>query len=61
LESVDNPDMDIFSARLDPSSLQTEFSPTLPGGMQIIAGKTTDGTTLTFIPYFQGLIAANLN
>jgi hypothetical protein len=46
------PLVDIFTACLDPSSLQTDFSPTLLGGTQIITGKTTDGKNLTFIPYF---------
>ncbi len=52
LESADNPGVDIFTARLEPSSLQTDFSPTLLGGTQIITGKTLDGKDLTFIPYF---------
>jgi DUF1680 family protein len=51
LESVDNPDVDIFTARLDPSSLQAEFS-SLLGGTEILHGKTTDGQRLTFLPYF---------
>ncbi len=51
LESVDNPGVNIFAARLDSSSLQTEFS-TLLGGTEILRGKTADGQRLTFIPYF---------
>jgi DUF1680 family protein len=52
LESVDNLGVDIFSAHLDPSSLQSRFSPTLLGGTQIITGKSIDGQSLTLIPYF---------
>jgi hypothetical protein len=52
LESVDNPGVDIFSVRLDPSSLRAEYSPALLSGTEILRGKTTDGKDLTFIPYF---------
>ncbi len=52
LESVDNPDVDIFTAQLDPSSLRDEFVPDLLGGCVIIHGRTTDGRPLKFIPYF---------
>src|SRR5688500_8637040 len=52
LESVDNPDIDIFIAQLDPSSLRHEFNPGLLGGCVVIHGKTTDGGPLKFIPYF---------
>jgi len=52
LESVDNPDVDIFTARLDPSTLSDEFAPGLLGGAVVIHGKTTDGKSLTYIPYF---------
>ncbi len=51
LESVDNPGLDIFSLRLAPSSLQTEFSPPLLGGTGILRAKTTDDKPLVFIPY----------
>ena len=51
LESMDNPDLDIFSSQLDPSSLKFEFSPTLLGGTGYITGKTAWGQSLTFIPY----------
>jgi len=53
LESVDNPDVDIFTAQLDPSSLRDEFVPDLLGGIIIIHGKTADHKPLKFIPYFQ--------
>jgi DUF1680 family protein len=52
LESVDNPDVDIFTAELDPSSVRDEFVPDLFEGCVVIHGKTTDGKPLKFIPYF---------
>ncbi len=52
LESVENPDVDIFNAQLDPSSLRDEFASDLLGGCVVIHGKTTDGKPLKFIPYF---------
>jgi DUF1680 family protein len=52
LESVDNLDVDIFSAQLDPTSLHDEFVPDLLGGCVVIQGCTTEGKPLKFIPYF---------
>jgi DUF1680 family protein len=57
LESLDNPGMDIFTTRLNPSSILDDtsnvtFLPTLLGGTKVITGKTTAGKDLTFIPYF---------
>jgi DUF1680 family protein len=52
LESIDQPDVDIFSAKLDPSSLREEYAPDLLGGCVVIHGNTTDGKPLKFIPYF---------
>jgi DUF1680 family protein len=52
LESVDNPNVDIFTAQLDSSSLREEFVSDLLGGIVLIHGKTTDGKPLKFIPYF---------
>ena len=52
LESMDNPNVDIFTAQLDPLSLRNEFVPDLLGGCVVIHGKTTDGKSLKFIPYF---------
>ena len=52
LESVDNPNVDIFTAQLDPDSLNDEFVPGLLGGCVVLHGKTTDGKSLKFIPYF---------
>jgi DUF1680 family protein len=52
LESVDNPNIDIFNAQLDPTSLRDEFIPDLLGGCKVLHGKTMDGKPLKFIPYF---------
>jgi uncharacterized protein len=52
LESVDNPGIDIFTARLDPTSLYDEFIPDLLGGCAIIHAQTVTGQPLKFIPYF---------
>jgi uncharacterized protein len=52
LESVDNPDVDIFTAQLDASSLREKFAPDLLGGCVVIHGMTMDGKPLKFIPYF---------
>ncbi|HZJ22616.1 MAG TPA: beta-L-arabinofuranosidase domain-containing protein [Anaerolineales bacterium] len=52
LESVDNPDVDIFTAQLDPDSLRDEFVPDLLGGCVVLHAKTIDGRPLKFIPYF---------
>jgi hypothetical protein len=52
LESVDNPEVDIFNMQLDPTSLRDEYVPDLLGGMVVIHARTTDGKPLRFIPYF---------
>jgi DUF1680 family protein len=57
LESVDNPDLDIFTVRLNPASIVDQassvtFIPSLLGGTNVATGKTRDGTDLKFIPYF---------
>lgn len=52
LESMDNLDINIFTAQLDPSSLRDEFVPNLLGGCVLIHGKTTENKPLKFIPYF---------
>jgi len=51
LESVDNPGVDIFSARLESTTLHAEYAADLLGGITLLSGQTTDGATLTFIPY----------
>ena len=52
LESVDNPGMDLFSARLDPETLFPVFEEEQLEGMVKIQGKTVGGEPLTFIPYY---------
>lgn len=52
LESIDNPEIDIFNAVLDPASLNTSFSKDHFDGICLICGQTVDGLPLTFIPYY---------
>jgi DUF1680 family protein len=61
LESVDNPEVNIFVAQLDPASLAAEYAPEYFGGTPqknggggtiIIRGQTADRQPLTFIPYY---------
>jgi DUF1680 family protein len=52
LESVDQPDVDIFKVELDPSSLRDEFVSDLLGGCMVIHGQSVQGQQLKFIPYF---------
>jgi uncharacterized protein len=52
LESLDNPGIDIFTARLDPTSLTPAWDDSLLGGCTCIHAKTSDGQTLLFVPYF---------
>jgi len=52
LESMDNPNVDIFTAQLDATSLHDEFIPDLLGGCVVVHGKTVDSKPLKFIPYF---------
>ncbi|TLM96086.1 MAG: glycoside hydrolase family 127 protein, partial [Actinobacteria bacterium] len=52
LESIDNPGVDLFDARLDPASLAPVEDPSLLGGIVRIDAKTVAGQPLTFIPYF---------
>ncbi len=53
LESLDNPGIDIFSARLDVGhAWSVTYQPSLLNGTQVIAAKTVDGKPLVFIPYF---------
>ena len=46
-----NPGGAIFSARLDPTTLHAEYAADLLGGITLLSGQTTDGASLTFIPY----------
>ena len=52
LESVDNPNVDIFNVRVDPNSLSLQYEEEFLGGCNIIIGKSTEGVPLTFIPYY---------
>jgi hypothetical protein len=52
LESLDNPDVDLFTIQLDDNSLTPIFDKGLLGGIVKIVGKAQDGSPLTFIPYF---------
>ena len=52
LESVDNPEVDIFNVILDPNKLVTEFSQDLLGGIWTIKGYSIKGELLRFIPYY---------
>jgi DUF1680 family protein len=51
LESIDNPNLDIFTAHLDPASLHAEHAPNLLGGIWVLRGQTTRGQPFTAIPY----------
>ncbi|MGB8215663.1 MAG: beta-L-arabinofuranosidase domain-containing protein [Anaerolineales bacterium] len=51
LESVDNPDIDIFKSKIDPNSIRALPTPALLGGIWSLCGKTTDGKDFTAIPY----------
>ncbi len=51
LESVDNPNVDIFSATIEKTSLESVFDRTELGGITKIIGQAKTGQPLTFIPY----------
>lgn len=52
LESVDNPEVDIFNGALDPNTLEAEFSEDMLGGTWVIRGYSLNNEPLTFIPYY---------
>jgi DUF1680 family protein len=52
LESVDNPEVDIFNGKVDTASLELQFDENLLGGCDTITGKSLEGKLLTFIPYY---------
>jgi hypothetical protein len=52
LENVDNPEVDIFTTRLNPGTLEPVVDSSILGGIIKLQGKTQEGTSLTFIPYF---------
>ncbi|MBI5351747.1 MAG: glycoside hydrolase family 127 protein [Chloroflexi bacterium] len=51
LESVDNPRVDIFTVRVDTSSIQPVIEESLLGGIMKLQANSTDGQPLIFIPY----------
>jgi DUF1680 family protein len=51
LESIDNPDIDIFTIRIAPETIRVEQDQKLLGGIRILRGKTRDGDDFTAIPY----------
>lgn len=51
LESIDNPQVDIFNVNVDTTSLQPVFDVSLPGGFMKLEGRSKTGVPLTFIPY----------
>jgi hypothetical protein len=51
LESVDNPEVDLFQTRIEPSSVHAEFEPDLMGGIGVLRGKTVQGQAFTAVPY----------
>jgi DUF1680 family protein len=52
LESIDNPGLHLFAARLDPATFQPEFEPELLGGVWVLRGRTHQGQPCTAIPYY---------
>ncbi len=52
LESVDNPEVDLFAAQLDPATLEATFSDDHFDGIALLRARTVSGQPLTFIPYF---------
>jgi DUF1680 family protein len=51
LESIDNPNVDIFECMVDAKTLQSSFSEEHFGGCWIIKGSTTNRKEITAIPY----------
>jgi len=51
LESSDNPDVDIFNIKIDPTSLQPVFDDFLLGGITKIQARSTDEHPLILVPY----------
>jgi DUF1680 family protein len=51
LESVDNPDIDIFTSSIDPDSVHAKYIPGLLAGIWVLDGRTTDGFDFRAIPY----------
>jgi uncharacterized protein len=51
LESVDNPELDIFTCKIRSDTIQAVFAPALLQGIWIMTGLTVDGRIFTAIPY----------
>ncbi|MBV6433333.1 MAG: Non-reducing end beta-L-arabinofuranosidase [Bryobacteraceae bacterium] len=51
LESADNPNVDIFNAKVNTASLRPTFDASILGGIMKIEARSADGQPLTFIPY----------
>jgi hypothetical protein len=51
LESMDNPNLDIFKTHIIPQTIQVKSSPSLLGGIWTLCGKTNDNQDFTAIPY----------
>lgn len=51
LESVDNPDVDIFNTAIETATLESVFDANLLGGILKITGRSKTDEPLTFIPY----------
>lgn len=51
LESIDNPDIDIFTAQVDISTLSEAYDYDLLGGTSVITGRTKDSIPVRLIPY----------
>jgi hypothetical protein len=51
LESVDNPNIDIFNVQLDIDSLESHYNSNLLGGTAVITAKSKDSQPLRLIPY----------
>jgi DUF1680 family protein len=52
LESVDNPNVDIFNVQVNLGSLDSHLEQTALGEILVLRGKAATGESLTFIPYF---------
>lgn len=52
LESLDNPGLNLFRARLDTQSISSSHSPAFLEGATLIYARTNNDQPLTFIPYF---------
>lgn len=51
LESVDNPEIDVLTAKVDAAALQSAWQPDLFGGTMVLRGLNNTGQPVTFIPY----------